>query len=334
MPSTLTLGSKGEEVSELQRQLTQLGFGSYLDPYGVDGSFGETTRNAVEAFQKSVGITETQVGTDAEIGTVCTFLGGPVYKASTDTKPAVNRKRAKCTLTIVNKTTKYKVLHPLHLIYLKGEDKVYGWVDSANVEFAGAICGPKTWEALRKALNPDPPAPVIEKEEPPQEEPLDLSSDSGLFIMNLVTGTTITLEYKPEDVSDSVSVSFDEETPRGRSVGYTGYRGTSNRQVVLTVKMHTDLVPDGETLESMVNKFKALEYPNYTAGVVVPPNCYVNLYRGIRLSALCTQVDVNWHGDIKDNTYTHADISLTFRNTVDTPYTATIVESGGNNNNG
>lgn len=84
----------------------------------------------------------------------------------------------------------------------------------------------------------------------------------------------------------------------------------------------------------MVNLFKALEYPEYRSGVVVPPNCYINLYRGIRFAALCTQVDVTWHGDIKDNMYTHADVNLSFRNTVDTPYTATIVEAGGNGSNG
>jgi peptidoglycan hydrolase-like protein with peptidoglycan-binding domain len=48
----LSLGSRGTAVSQLQQNLTRLGF----DTYGVDGIFGNNTRNAVISFQKSRGI--------------------------------------------------------------------------------------------------------------------------------------------------------------------------------------------------------------------------------------------------------------------------------------
>ena len=159
--------------------------------------------------------------------------------------------------------------------------------------------------------------------------PISYASDSGLFIMNLVTSTQIDIPCRPEEVNDTISVLFEGETPRGRSIGYTGYTSTENRVVNVTIKLHVDMVKGA--LEDLVNKFKALEYPNYETGMVIPPNCYLNLYRGIRMTALCTQCDVLWHGDIKDSAYTHADVSLTMRNTVDIPYTATVVESSGNN---
>ena len=37
---TIRNGSTGEKVSELQRHLTQLGFGGLLGPPGIDGKFG------------------------------------------------------------------------------------------------------------------------------------------------------------------------------------------------------------------------------------------------------------------------------------------------------
>lgn len=329
MASTLTVGSKGAEVTELQNQLIALGFGSYLEPYGADGSYGSTTQKAVEAFQASVGISEKQSASSLKVGDTVTFLGGGVYVDSYTNKPSANRDGGStCKITYVSKNS-----HEIHLVSQDcsygSNQYVYGWVDSANVSGAGAICGPQTWEALRSALNPDPPAVEEETTTPPQDPPILLASDSGLFIMNLITETQINIKYRPEEINDNVSVQFDSETPRGRSVSYTGYRSTENKTVSMTIMLHADLCDDG--LENMVNKLKALEYPLYQAGAVVPPNCYVNMYRGIRFSALCTQVDVIWQGDIKNNTYTHAQVTLSFRNTVDSAYTATVVESSGNN---
>ena len=47
------LGSSGEEVKNIQKKLSSLGF------YGgsVDGIYGNNTKSAVKAFQKSCGIT-------------------------------------------------------------------------------------------------------------------------------------------------------------------------------------------------------------------------------------------------------------------------------------
>lgn len=328
MPSTLSIGSSGGEVRELQNQLNTLGYGSYLGSAGVDGLFGEATQRAVAAFQSSAGIKEQASSGSPKVGDKVTFLGGPVYVSSDAKKPSANRKRALCKVTL--KSTASWSIHPIHLVHEPGQDKVYGWVDTANIESGGAICGPKTWEALRKALNPDPPKPEPEFEKVPPYEPeipISYASDSGLFIMNLVTGTQIDIPCRPDEVSDTISVVFEGETPRGRSVGYTGYTATENRMVSVVVRLHSDVVRG--SLESVVNKFKALEYPNYEVGMVIPPNCYVNLYRGIRMTALCTQCDVLWHGDIKESSYTHADVSLMFRNTVDIPYTADYVEGSG-----
>ena len=50
---TIRNGSTGEKVTELQRHLTQLGFGGLLGPPGIDGKFGPRTETAVKAFQRN-----------------------------------------------------------------------------------------------------------------------------------------------------------------------------------------------------------------------------------------------------------------------------------------
>ncbi len=52
--STLQMGSTGDTVKQLQRNLTSLGFNTN----GVDGIFGQNTYNEVVAFQKSKGLTQ------------------------------------------------------------------------------------------------------------------------------------------------------------------------------------------------------------------------------------------------------------------------------------
>ena len=48
----LSMGSKGDAVSELQNKLNELGYSVGV----VDGDFGGKTENAIKAFQKDHGI--------------------------------------------------------------------------------------------------------------------------------------------------------------------------------------------------------------------------------------------------------------------------------------
>lgn len=53
---TLKQGASGGAVTTLQQQLASAGYGSYLQPEGVDGKFGPHTDAAVRAFQQDAGI--------------------------------------------------------------------------------------------------------------------------------------------------------------------------------------------------------------------------------------------------------------------------------------
>jgi subtilisin len=62
---TLQPGSTGAKVTELQRALTQVGYGSLLGKSGVDGKFGPSTQNAVKKFQQ-----DNRLPVDGKVGPI------------------------------------------------------------------------------------------------------------------------------------------------------------------------------------------------------------------------------------------------------------------------
>ena len=74
---------------------------------------------------------EKQQSPKLEVGAIVVFTGGNVYVSSDATKPAANRGRSTCKITIINERSWAK--HPYHLISTDG-GMVYGWVDKANIE--------------------------------------------------------------------------------------------------------------------------------------------------------------------------------------------------------
>jgi peptidoglycan hydrolase-like protein with peptidoglycan-binding domain len=62
---TLQPGSTGAKVIELQRVLTQVGYGSMLGQSGVDGKFGLSTQNAVKKFQQ-----DNRIPVDGKVGPI------------------------------------------------------------------------------------------------------------------------------------------------------------------------------------------------------------------------------------------------------------------------
>ncbi|HKI09574.1 MAG TPA: S8 family serine peptidase [Nitrososphaeraceae archaeon] len=61
----LQSGSTGAKVTELQRALTQVGYGSLLGKSGVNGKFGPSTQNAVKKFQQ-----DNRIPVDGKVGRI------------------------------------------------------------------------------------------------------------------------------------------------------------------------------------------------------------------------------------------------------------------------
>ena len=123
MPSDLYKGDKGDEVRELQSQITMAGYGEYMEPYGIDGDFGSLTQKAVALVQRDAGIEEAVGYGDPGVGSKVKFLGGGFTHPQT--KKCRSRKRSFCCeLTIISNEA--WSIHPWHIVSTDG-GKVYGW---------------------------------------------------------------------------------------------------------------------------------------------------------------------------------------------------------------
>ena len=144
-------GCKGEDVRDLQEKLIKLGYS--CGPYGADGDFGSSTKQAVVQFQKDHKLepVDGEVGPDTwkainkalkekeppapttgfKRGDIVYFKGGKQYKTAiaSDGSDATAGK-AKVTLISKNSNTK----HPYHIIHTDSESNVYGWVDADSIK--------------------------------------------------------------------------------------------------------------------------------------------------------------------------------------------------------
>lgn len=146
------------------------------------------------------------------------------------------------------------------------------------------------------------------------------------YIINLVTGTRIAFTVIPEDISDSNSAQFDDQSIRGRSTPLKGYSGSGPRSVSYSLDLHDDYCQGG--ILKTVNKLKALVYPVY-GGVVTPPKCYVRLGNMVGMTAVTNSVNISWKPPYRNGVYVCATVSLEFSEVVKTPYGATDIEKGG-----
>lgn len=149
------------------------------------------------------------------------------------------------------------------------------------------------------------------------------------YLINLITGTRLSLDITPDEITDSVGAEFEEQPIRGRSSPLKGYSSSGPRQVSFTITTADDYCKDG--LVPTVNMLKAMVYPVYS-GIVVSPEIYLRIGYLIAMKAVLNSVDVTWKKPIRNGFYTVADISFDFSEVVDIPRSAEEIEQGGDFN--
>jgi len=150
------------------------------------------------------------------------------------------------------------------------------------------------------------------------------------IIFNLTTGSRIDIPLLPETISEEYSAQFDNIPVLGRSTPYAGYGGGGPRSISLDLPMHVDY-SDGQYLDK-IQRLKALPYPEYE-DYIEPPKVYVKIGDFIAIIGYCDSVSVAWNKPYGFDTngnkvYYKADISLSIKEALKYPYSASEVEGG------
>ena len=135
------------------------------------------------------------------------------------------------------------------------------------------------------------------------------SSLVACYIINKITGERITFYTIPAEISESYSASFETQGTIGRSAPFITYSETEARTVSYSVTLHEDICPD---LVDIVNKVKALVYPNYAGSIAIPPYCYVKFGDMVSMYAVVNSVSVDWSETVVGDTQHFSKVEISF----------------------
>lgn len=144
------------------------------------------------------------------------------------------------------------------------------------------------------------------------------------------TGYLVPILFSPDNYSENLSSTYDQQNIPGRSAPVISYSYTGARQVNVSFNVYADHLPQGYyNLSTYINAIKALEYPNYSNGIVTAPSSQLNL-PGLSIDGVCSSVSIEYKTDrFKNNSPTAAVISLTFIEVLETIKGAINIINGG-----
>lgn len=138
---------------------------------------------------------------------------------------------------------------------------------------------------------------------------LDRDESVECYIKNLITGTTVKFRALPDELSESIESSFEEQPIRGRSEAYQGYSNTGPYSVSFDVTLYDDYCENG--IQNTINNLKALAYPDYS-GTIISPLCYVRFGNMISMKAIVSSVSISRSKPYRDGVYLSATVGFEF----------------------
>ena len=159
---------------------------------------------------------------------------------------------------------------------------------------------------------------------------MEMPSYINAYLVNLVSGEVIPLITSPQGLSESISANYNEQTIVARSAPMITYTDTGARGVNFNLKVHEDILPKGYNIDSYVNAFKALVYPEYNNGNVTPPSVKLMVGTSVNVIGVPKSVNISWDTIIfRDNRIPMASIDVSITETRKTCPGATTIRNGG-----
>ena len=139
-----------------------------------------------------------------------------------------------------------------------------------------------------------------------------------MIVNNSISGlSTVYLPCYPDEVSDSVSSNWSDQSILGMSSPISSYTGTGYRSVSFSFTLHRemastfDVVSNGnnENIENILRVIRGCVYPEYgEAGVT--PTLVTFVFGNFRAHGIVRSVSYAWKKPIIDGNYQVADVQV------------------------
>ena len=150
-------------------------------------------------------------------------------------------------------------------------------------------------------------------------------------------GGSLKLQFLPDSISDSKRANFADYPILGRSSPLRGYQMGPPRTVEFTAVFFAaphqeNATPSPAEIKTKVDWLMSLPYPDYSAGIMPPHRCFVQIGENISLIGVCTNASAVYKKGVPWDLgpgYAHGvEVSLTFEEVRDVPVDVYDVRGG------
>lgn len=154
-----------------------------------------------------------------------------------------------------------------------------------------------------------------------------------ITIVNLAMPSPQVIRFNgivPEEFTESHSTNFEQLQIQSRSSALASYGGSNSRTVGISFDIHEDYLGEYmgiNDISEFIAQIKALTYPLYQNGVVIPPRCYLKVGSIFKMRGYPESVDVTWKKPIRDGRMIAASISISMVEYVSLSWSADQIAS-------
>lgn len=127
------------------------------------------------------------------------------------------------------------------------------------------------------------------------------SAITNAYMINHHVGTVLNFPVYPDEISDTLNATWQDQPITGRSLPITAYTGTSFRMVSFSVLLHRE-IPCATSIETILRHLRASVYPRYQSQGLMPPRTSFR-FGDFYVRGVVTSVSFTWQKPIIDGKY-------------------------------
>lgn len=166
---------------------------------------------------------------------------------------------------------------------------------------------------------------------------MSYSTLDNAIITDMDGGGSMKLQFMPDTITDSKRANFTDYVILGRSSPLKGYQNGPSRTIEFTAVFFAsphqeNPSPTPGEIKTKVDWLMSLPYPDYSAGIMPPHRCFVQIGENVSLIAVCTAASVTYRKgipwDLGPGLVHGAEVSLSFEEVKDVPVDVYDVRGG------